>query len=37
MIQFYRNKLVELGVMKNLKNSCQTLQQKRIKKKIIVA
>ena len=33
IIKFYRQKLVELGVMKNLKNSCKTLNQKCRKKK----
>jgi hypothetical protein len=37
IIKFYKQKLVELGVMKNLKNSCKTLQQKSIKKKTVVA
>jgi hypothetical protein len=37
IIKFYKQKLVELGVMKNLKNSCRTLPQKAVKKKIVVA
>jgi hypothetical protein len=37
IIKFYKQKLVELGVMKNLKNSCKTLQQGSVKKKNIVA
>jgi hypothetical protein len=37
IIKFYKQKLVELGVMKNLKNSCKTLQNKTVKKKTVVA
>lgn len=32
IIKFYKQKLVELGEMKNLRNSCKTLQQRCIKK-----
>jgi len=35
IIKFYKEKLVELGVMKKLKNSCKTLGQKCIKKKTV--
>lgn len=37
IIKFYKQKLVELGAMKNLKNSCKTIKQKSIKKKPVVA
>ena len=37
IIKFYKQKLVELGEMKNIKNSCKTLQKKATKKKIVVA
>lgn len=32
IIKFYKQKLVELGAMKNLRNSCRTLQQRCVKK-----
>lgn len=32
IIKFYKQKLVELGAMKNLRNSCKTLQQRCVKK-----
>lgn len=32
IIIFYKQKLVELGAMKNLRNSCKTLQQRCVKK-----
>ncbi|MBO5478393.1 MAG: hypothetical protein J6A04_01545 [Clostridia bacterium] len=35
IIQYYKQKLVEMGVMKNLKNSCTTLKEKCTKKKIV--
>lgn len=35
IIKFYKYKLVEMGVMKNLKNSCKTLNEKCTKKKIV--
>lgn len=35
IIKFYKEKLVELGVMKNIKNSCKTLGQKCTKKKTV--
>lgn len=34
IIKFYKQKLVEMGEMKNLKNSCKTLQQRCIKKAV---
>lgn len=34
IIKFYKQKLVELGAMKNLRNSCRTLQQRCIKKAV---
>lgn len=34
IIIFYKQKLVELGAMKNLRNSCKTLQQRCIKKAV---
>lgn len=34
IIKFYKQKLVELGAMKNLRNSCKTLQQRCIKKAV---
>lgn len=34
IIKFYKQKLVEMKEMKNLKNSCKTLQQKCIKKAV---
>ena len=34
IIKFYKQKLVEMGEMNNLKNSCKTLQQKCIKKAV---
>ena len=37
IIKFYKQKLVELGAMKNIKNSCRTIKQKCIKKKTDVA
>ena len=37
VIQFYKQKLVELGVMRNIKNSYKTLPQKTTKKKTVVA
>lgn len=37
IIKFYKQKLVEMGAMKNLKNSCKTWKQKGIKRKTIVA
>lgn len=37
IIKFYKEKLVELGVMKNLKNSCKTLEKRCTKKKPVVA
>lgn len=37
IIKFYKQELVELGVMKNIKNSCKTIKEKYIKKKTIVA
>ncbi len=37
IIKYYKQKLVELGAMKNIKNSYTTLKQKRIKKKTVVA
>lgn len=37
IIKFYKEKLVEMGAMRKLKNSCNTWKQKGIKKKIIVA
>ncbi len=37
IIKFYKQKLVELGAMKNIKNSCRTIKQKCIKKKPVVA
>lgn len=37
IIKFYKEKLVELGVMRKLKNSCKTLQQKCTKKGTVVA
>lgn len=33
IIKFYKNKLVDLGVMKKISNSCKTLEGKYIKKK----
>lgn len=36
IIKFYKQKLVDLGVMKNIKNSCKTLEGKYIKKKVFV-
>lgn len=35
IITFYKNKLVEMGVMKQMKNSCKTLAQKCTKKKTV--
>ncbi len=35
--KFYKEKLVEMGAMRKLKDSCNTWKQKGIKKKIIVA
>lgn len=35
IIKFYKNKLVELGVMKKLRNSCKTLNEKCTKKKTV--
>lgn len=35
IIKFYKEKLVEMGAMKELKNSCATLQQKCTKKKTV--
>lgn len=35
IIKFYKEKLVELGVMKKVKNSCKTLGQKCIRKKTV--
>ena len=37
IIKFYKHKLVELGVMKNLRNCYTTLKQKYVKKKTVVA
>lgn len=37
IIKFYKQELVELGVMKNIRNSCKTLGQKFAKKKIVMA
>ena len=37
IIEFYKQKLVELGAMKNLKNACRTIELKCIKKKPVVA
>lgn len=37
MIQFYRTKLVEYGMMKNRKNRCKTITGKFAKKKMVVA
>lgn len=37
IIKFYKQKLVELGAMKNIKNSCRTSKKKCIKKKTVVA
>ncbi len=37
IIKFYKEKLVELGVMRKVKNSCKTLGQKCTKKKTVVA
>lgn len=34
IIKFYKQKLVELGAMKNLRNSCRTLQQRCVKKAV---
>lgn len=34
IIKFYKQKLVEIGEMKNLKNSCKTIQQRCIKKAV---
>lgn len=36
IIKFYKNKLVDLGVMKNMKNSCKTLEGRHIKNKISI-
>lgn len=33
IIKFYKQELVELGVMKNIKNSCKTIKEKYTKKK----
>lgn len=35
IIKFYKNKLVELGIMKELKNSCKTLKERCTKKKTV--
>ena len=37
IIKFYKEKLVELGVMRKIKNSCKTLKQKCTGKKTVVA
>lgn len=37
IIEFYKEKLIELGVIKTIKNRCKTLQCKYIKKKPVVA
>ena len=37
IIKFYKEKLVELGAMRKVKNSCKTLGQKCTKKKTVVA
>lgn len=37
VINFYKQKLVEMGAMRNLKDSCKTWKQKGIKRKTIVA
>lgn len=37
IIKFHKEKLVELGVMKNISNTCKTLNQKYMKKKSVVA
>ncbi len=37
IIKFYKQELVELGVMKNIRNSCKTLGQKFAKKKKVMA
>ena len=37
VIKFHKEKLVELGVMRNIKNVCKTLNQKYMKKKPVVA
>ena len=35
IIKFYKEKLVEMGVMKKVKNSCKTLQERCTKKKTV--
>lgn len=37
IIKFHKGKLVELGVMRNINNTCKTLNQKYMKKKPVVA
>lgn len=37
IIKLYKEKLVELGVMRNISNSCKTLNQRYLKKKPVVA
>lgn len=37
IIKFHKEKLVELGVMRNISNACKTLNQKHMKKKPVVA
>ncbi len=37
IIKFYKDKLVELGAMKNIKNKCKTFKSKCTKKKTVVA
>lgn len=37
IIQFYKTKLVEFGVMKNRKNKCRTREGKYAKKRVVVA
>lgn len=37
IIKFHKEKLVELGVMRNINNSCKTLNKTYIKKKLVIA
>lgn len=37
IIKFHKGKLVELGVMRNIRNACKTLNKPYIKKKLVIA